>query len=347
MKKIYDPYVNKIVEMVACPQLLEMEGVAIAGGFATALYYIHLLPKSTYINTDIYRFVDVNSLIDRIGDIDYWVLAGSEAEEFLRPWIERDDEGKVKYVQRDDELIRKAFKDQGLFFEKASRFSLCFSRNKAMNNISQFEEQIIRLRSYQNIKDIFKDFDLSICRVGWYKGYLYVSGDAEADFTLRTININKPLNDYDDSFQRVWSTQRLFKYYKRYGFQPTKKTVGEVQKVFMEAIEFLNGDKEEQNKAKVRQTFGSGFIFHPAQAIPQPKPTFGQTKWTPEDPYDAWRTRTVEQMRGYYTHLLHNIDILFSFKEYNITQATLLLDVEEPIAKRKLQKYLESGGKKY
>src|SRR5690606_27587537 len=121
----------------------------------------------------------------------------------------------------------------------------------------------------------------------------------------------------------------------------------ETQKVFMEAIEFLNGDKEEQNKAKVRQTFGSGFIFHPAQAVHQPKSTFGQTKWTPEDPYDAWRTRTVDQMRGYYTDLLKNIDILFSFEEYNITQATLLLDVEVSMAKRMLQNYLESGGKKY
>jgi hypothetical protein len=361
MKKIYDPYVNKVVEILAAPQLLELDGIAIAGGFATALYHMYLLPEGTrktickYLNTEIQGFVDVKNLTDRIGDIDYWVLKGSEAEEFLHPWIERDEEDKVKYIDRSDETIRKAFKDRDLLFEKASRFSLSFSRNTSVNRLPnhiRFKEQIIRLNTYQTVEDIFKDFDLSLCRVGWYKGYLYVSGDAEADFVLGTINTNKPLNDYDNSFQRVWSTQRLFKYYKRYGFQPTKKTVQETQEVFVEAIEFLNGDKEEQNKQKVHKTFGPGFVFHPVQAVPQPKPTFGQVNWTPaqkkvEDPYDSWRNRTVEQMRRYYTELLYNINILFSFEEYNMAQATLLLDVEEPTAKKKLRDYLESGGKKY
>lgn len=359
MKKIYDPYVNQVVEILTSPQLMKMDGVVIAGGFATALYYMHLLPEGTrktickYLNTDISGFVDVKNLTDRIGDIDYWVLEGSEAESFLKSWIERDENNKVKYIDRQDAEIRKSFKDKGLYFEKASRFSLSFRRNDLNKSHIRFKEQIIRLRSYTSVKDIFEDFDLSLCRVAWYEGNLYVSGDAEADFALGTINTNKPLNDYNNSFQRVWSTNRLFKYYKRYGFQPTKKTVEETQKIFIEAIEFLNGDEEEQKKAKIHKTFGPGFVFHPVQAVQQPNPIFGQVTWNTgvpkkkEDPYDAWRTRTVDQMRQYYRDLLHNIDILFTFEEYNLTQATLLLDVEEPTVKKKLRDYLESGGKKY
>lgn len=354
MKIISDPLVNELVKLLASKFFLEKEGFVIAGGFVTALYYFHL--KSEGEKRTILRlmklgqndFADVKDFESRIGDIDYWVLKDSDASIFMKEWTDRDKDSKVKYIKPDNLNIIKSFKSVNLEFKKATRFSLSFRKTPKQ----RFKEQIIRLRTYEDVEDVFKDYDLSICQAGWYQGKLYISSNIESDFIFGTIKTVKPLFDYDNSFQRVWSVMRLFKYYKRYAFQPDKNAVNEAQQIFIEAIDFLNGNKEEQDASSLKAAIGPGFAFHPVQAVQQPKPIFGQVSWSAplvekeKDPYDSYRLRTVQEMRRYYYDVLGKMDLLFTLEHYNLTMAALLIDVPDGYNAH-LKKYLESGGKEY
>jgi hypothetical protein len=355
MKTIIDPYVNQLVKYFASESLLEQEGIVIAGGFATALYHFSrksIGEKQTivkFIGLKASGFIDADSFIKRVGDVDYWILDGTEAHSVFKHWLDRDGQGKVTFIDKQDQYTKDIFKDIGLDFEKATRFSLSFRVNSP-NMKKYVKQQIIRLRSYEDISDIFKDYDLSLCKIAWQNGCLYVSGEAESDFTFGTIQASSPMQNYDNSFQKAWSALRLIKYYKRYGFQPTKETVLDLQQVLMGAIDFLNTNPEEQEKATLTANFGTGFAFPPVQAIKQPKPVFAQVAWTPvqkpvEDPYDSYKMRSVNQMRRYYRSLIEEINTIFTLEHYNITLATMLLDLKDDSLSKPIKSFIESGGK--
>lgn len=363
MKIINDPYVNELVNIMAAKSLLNTEGFVIAGGFATSLYDFYL--KQTHEKEMIIRqikngfsgFALADTFLEKSDDIDYWVLTGSPAERELEYFFERDEDDKIKFISKTDNLAAlwcKKMKD--VSFTKATRFSISLHRADVENPlIRRRKHQIIRIKTYPKIKDVWADYDFALCKIAWSNNTLYVSSEAETDFAFCTIDSCKELSKQATRFQNVWSAMRFFKYHKRYGFIPTKKVVDELHDIFIDAVNFLSEDYQTKKDLSSKSLFGVGYAFPPVQqmvnAVKKYMPYAAKYNQTIEkEPYDAYKERSYNEMTRLYKSLLKEASVLFSFDSYSVLKATFLLsdnqDYEMRVFQDKLRRYIEAGGGK-
>lgn len=344
MKKISDPYINNIVKSLVPKNILDIEGLVIAGGFATALYYL-------YVNGPSWIKDNPNVIYQKMSDIDYWILKGSQADQLLNKWLKINENGKLLFVPHDDEDVSNFFSSiLNLKFLRATRFSLTGS---AFN----IKHQIIRKESYVDIENIVDGFDINICKVAWSNDALYIHEDAEMDFMFRSLTLNKDLEKEPHFFQRYWSVKRLFKYYTRYGFEPDKKTTLTIHKILQEVIEFYESPVIEKVKHFNIENLKSSYAFPLVlkrekvfEALESKEVDWNRGEHIiDKDPFDPYNPKNSDH--EYWRIERHCENIIFTciplflnFHECNSVLATILLSSNTPFIRKEVEKYLNLGG---
>lgn len=358
MKIIEDPYVNEMVKLLYAPSIMEKEGFVIAGGCVSALYDFHLMSKEqkkkilniSKLSVTTKNIPMVSQIFGKIGDIDYWILKGSEADKLLSPFTEVGDDGKLRFVEANDasRFLDKIFK--GLHLHKVTRFAISFNggyrSNKRGGKYHDYKHQIIRHETYNDISDIFEGYDLSISQAAWKDGKLYISPQLEYDFSQSSFTLNKDVFSGDSTFQRVWTTMRIIKYYQRYGFEPSKKIVDQMHQVFSESIDFLDSTADEQNKSYLKNLFGNGFSLPSNANHLKTLARINVTKATQGlEPYDALKQRSITEMRGLYQQLQSQLGYLLLFENYTVFQAAQLVNIQSEDGRGALRDFLDERSK--
>lgn len=387
MLEIKDPSINHIVKTLASTDLLNEESIVLAGGFATWLYHLYTMhpeAKSAIASSinlySTYQALYVKEQIAKVGDIDYWQLSLKDKKSPVDKFLDRASNGNVYLFdiknKKIKDILSREFKDLfGLRMYSVSRFSIgLLSAQKKTSEDSQYmllseriKHQVIRIRRYQDISDIFSSFDINVCKVAWKDDILYVSDEAEKSFKDRTLSIDIDINT--SIYQRVETCRRIMKYYSRYGFQPDKATVNLINEVFYEAIYSLKNAESMLNKTLLPK---KKFIPHPMFDHPEFRSLSPSVisvmenleinSW-PQTPQAAPACSHYDNLglendikniiNCYRTFVSENIQILTSFSNYNVMLATILaanLNNHPEIPTRcykYIVKYIENNGKGY
>ena len=355
MKQICDSEINRFVREYVPSSLLQTDGFVISGGFTTALYHYYLNKNNGSFNT----------LVNKVGDIDYWVLKNSQAESLLEPWLRKSESEKLQFIEQNDPEVKKALDKLDVELRYITRLSLSFAR-KIHNQKDIYKplrlQQIIRIDTYKSITDIIKNFDLNICKTAWYKDRLYVSGDVEADFYFKELTLGQDLKTEANFFQRCVTASRLLKYYDRYQFEPNKEATSALHSVLLEAVDYINAPTTEQMEHYKRESKKSSWAFpivQPKKKQDSPEPLLPEEidwnkgiytidKFRPKipDPYDKKDTGLFWNRYNECRQLVtQGIPAFLKLQNCNVTLASMFLDVDDYYAKKELEEYLSLGGK--
>jgi hypothetical protein len=241
--------INEIVKLLTSAEFLELDPV-FAGGFvhwlfelayskprkaqetlrsikATQKMYQLANLSSGYVSTKNQKFTKLNPFL--FGDIDTWFLAANDI------WDENGSYYPMINVNAHKEDIRAAGSHMG--FNKLTHQSQWAHSFERQNRGDGYSDKLqIIVKPHNDIAEVLATFDLDGCRIAWHDGSFYLSDEFMNATRAREIVINDDHWNNAHHFQRVQTTIRAFKYYRRTGMALSKPSVDRVFQLYQDVV---------------------------------------------------------------------------------------------------------------
>jgi len=267
--KVKNELIEKLIHIIVDDEILSMKPV-ISGGLVSCLYHGVYKPGNDAIMYELGRILradNYNELIAGRQDPDY--LVGASPDE---PCVDRNSillNFKSNYVIKEvdcfyfsadidiyqassskipSEFTRKydrddnnrEYKDVSSFPIKRGNYKLLFSSDNA-NTFSQHRGkpvgkkiQFIR-KIYNTPEDIISEFDISVCKIAYHDGWLYIHEDFQESFENKTISLSKGREDFYLA-QKIKTACRVYKYIKRTGYSVSDDAMIEIHDSFIDML---------------------------------------------------------------------------------------------------------------
>ena len=326
MQTIKNDKINKIVNLFI-PSELRMDGLVIAGGFSTYLYW--LSKKSDESLDRLYRsFVlksNVKNVIEKsymVGDVDYWILEDSPAHNYYSKITpENADEELPDLSKSEYKALMLGVQDymngtSNFSAVTLSRFALSYTiKNPSLHHNSSYKHQVIRYKVWKDIESVLESFDINLCRTAWYQNQLYVSSETIDNFEKGYMNFNENFKLEKNSVESGISVIRYFKYYKRFELEPTKKDVDSIYNLCHHAVDYI---KEYDEKIRTNHPIAQpgGSILIPPALIASIFPSHNHLPVPISDDDGYGKANSTEaKLYSVYFSIVKEISTMFCFSQ--------------------------------